>query len=201
MKNAQCDWSARRTFWIMSHDVQLSPATSNAPIVTLPSLAPAGHATETPACHSRGPGPIRRRPGARPATEQTTSGRRAAAPARQARPRYGPPSTCEVPPICLALTSRRPAPSPGTGQWQHHNHAGASDAACHGGDDEAPGRSPAESYFRAPQASGRHRRYASASGALHSVCRYAAGLTPKAGRISASLSARGRPAIVGSPRH
>ena len=83
--------------------------------------------------------------------ERTTSGRRAAAPAKQARPRYGPPSTCEVPPICLALTSCRPAPSPGTGQ--HHNRAGASDSACHGADGEAPGRSPAESYFRAPQVS------------------------------------------------
>jgi hypothetical protein len=52
-------------------------------------------------------------------------------------------------PYAWLLTSRRPAPSPGTGQ--HHNHAGASDSACHGADDEAPGRSPAESYFRAPQ--------------------------------------------------
>ena len=52
----------------MSHDVQLSPTTSKAAIVTLPSLAPAGHVTEAPACHGRGPGPVRRRPGARPAT-------------------------------------------------------------------------------------------------------------------------------------
>jgi hypothetical protein len=79
--------------------------------------------------------------------EGTTGGRRAAAPAKQARSRYWPPSTCEVPPICLALTSRRPAPSPGTGQ--HRNHARASDSVCYGGDGEAPGRSPAESYCRA----------------------------------------------------
>ena len=82
-----CLVSATR-FWIMSHDVQLSPATSNAPIVTLPSLAPARmslkHRPATavvPAQSADGPVLARRQ-------EQTTSGRRAAAPARQARPRY-----------------------------------------------------------------------------------------------------------------
>ena len=30
----ECAWSARRTFWIMSHEVQLNPAASNSPAAT-----------------------------------------------------------------------------------------------------------------------------------------------------------------------
>ena len=87
----------------MSHDVQLSPATSNAPIVTLPSLAPAGHVTEAPACHSRGPGPVRRRPGARPAAGTDHK--------RQARR-----GTCQASPATLltAIDLRGTSDTPGT---------------------------------------------------------------------------------------
>jgi hypothetical protein len=48
----ECAWSARRRFWIMSHQVQLSPAASHRPTAV---LDPAGHATEPPACRSRCP--------------------------------------------------------------------------------------------------------------------------------------------------
>ena len=87
----------------MSRDVQLSPATSNAPIVTLPSLAPAGHVTEAPACHSRGPGPVRRRPGARPGTGTDHK-------------RQAPRGTCQASPATLLTAIDPPGTSdtPGT---------------------------------------------------------------------------------------
>src|ERR1039457_2485544 len=48
----ECARSARRRFWIMSHQVQLSPAASHCPTAV---LDPAGHAAEPPACRSRCP--------------------------------------------------------------------------------------------------------------------------------------------------
>jgi hypothetical protein len=50
---SECAWSAQCGFWIMSHGVQLSPATSDSPTITLPSPALARHTPEVPACHSR----------------------------------------------------------------------------------------------------------------------------------------------------
>jgi hypothetical protein len=48
----ECAWSARRRFWIMSHQVQLSPAAAHRPTA---ALDPARHAAEPPACRSRCP--------------------------------------------------------------------------------------------------------------------------------------------------
>jgi hypothetical protein len=39
----KCAWSARRRFWIMPHEIQLIPATSNSPNATYPAQAPAVH--------------------------------------------------------------------------------------------------------------------------------------------------------------
>jgi hypothetical protein len=53
----------------------------------------------------------------------------------------------DIPGIDLALTCA----ATGHRSGQLLNHADASDSACYGGDREAPGRSPAESHFRAGQ--------------------------------------------------
>src|ERR1017187_7185013 len=48
----ECAWSTRRRFWIMSHQVQLSPTASHPPTAV---LDPARHATGPPACRRRCP--------------------------------------------------------------------------------------------------------------------------------------------------
>ena len=101
----------------MSNEVQLSPAASNSPTVTLPSSAPAGHVTDARACRSRW-----LRWGDTTARDVATSQKSGSSghlsrpymdsrpqPAGRATGRHQP-TPDDVPPMYLALTSRRAAP-------------------------------------------------------------------------------------------
>ena len=48
-------WSARRKFWIRSHEVQLNPTASNSRTATLPVPGPAGHVTGPPGLPPQAP--------------------------------------------------------------------------------------------------------------------------------------------------
>jgi hypothetical protein len=92
-------WPARRTLWIMSYEVQLSPATSNSAVAFSAIPAPAGHVPEAPAAAAvvpplptDGPSPLR-------ATQADRSRQEHRSPAAAVRPRCPTPSTCDTPDI------------------------------------------------------------------------------------------------------